>query len=554
MHRRNFVMTSLAAPLIIAARKADMPEHPVVRTTEGMARGFKEGGAAAFLGLRYGASTAGKNRFRPATPPERWEGVRDFVQYGERSPQPVEASAQTGIAGAEKAPTEKKPPPENKDLSVDGEDCLRVNVWTPSVGQGAKLPVLLWLHGGGFRTGSAAATVNDGARLAAGRNVVVVSINHRLGVFGHLMLDHLDPAYADSGNNGMLDIVVALRWIKRNVAAFGGDPSRVTIFGESGGGAKVCALMAMPPAQGLFSGAISQSGGMLWGVERNTASQLSDMLLEKLGVDRSNLAALADIPFRKIQDAADSLPEGSARTFAPVIGGSLPDHPFANGAPAISRNVPFILGTSRDEATVLVGAPPMFSLSWEALRAVVGKSPVRDPDALIAGYRALYPAYSPSDIFFAIMSQYLLIRSSVAVAQARAALEGANTWMYSLEWRTSAMGGKLGAPHGLSVPLAFDNAPSMPMMLPPSDAVTRVSSIFGDFWTSFAANGKPTSSSIVWPRYSATGMETLLINTTPSIVSDPRGAERRLLQDVPWFDVCGAKPRPAPAVARKGAA
>lgn len=546
--RRDFLLASAANLALIGpgtARSQDgtgsssPANSPVVRVSEGQARGYLDGKVAVFKGLRYGAPVAGKSRFRPASPPPAWTGIRDFHSWGESAPQTSNHSAQIGQPAP--APGPWKP---SIEPDAQGEDCLRLNIWTPAVDRGASLPVMVWIHGGGFRIGSGSVNLTEGLNLAASRNVVMVTLNHRLGLFGYMMLDHLDPSYADSGNVGMLDIVQALRWIQANIREFGGDPDRVTIFGESGGGAKVCALLAMPVAKGLFSSAISQSGGMVWGVEPQMAQLAADAVLGKLGVTKDNLDALETLP----TDAFLKAGEEWARKFAPVIGGSLPNHPFADGAPSVSRDVPFIIGTSRDESTVLVGSPAAFELNWDALPAILAKVLSIDPEALVANYRALYPSYSPSDIYFSVMSEYLIIRSSVHVAKARAAQEGARTWAYSLEWRAPVMG-KFGVPHGLSVPLAFG---TIDQALPADAGLLAVSSLMGDLWTSFAAKGAPSSAKISWPQYSTAAHETLAIGVEPTIVPGLRDAERQVMASVPWFDITGGqRAAPTPPVSEE---
>ncbi|ABQ70563.1 Carboxylesterase, type B [Rhizorhabdus wittichii RW1] len=550
MQRRDFLLASIAGMgwmhgSAYAGRRAAKGDSspPVVRTGEGLARGARSGGVSLFKGLRYGAPVGGRARFRRAAPPPPWTGIRDFRDFGDLAPQPGKHSPQIGLPAPDAGPWTSF-----TDPAPEGEDCLRLNIWTPEADPGAARPVLVWLHGGGFREGSGSINASDGQVLAAENGVVVVTLNHRLGVFGYLSLDHLDPAFADSGNVGMLDIVDALRWIRHNIRAFGGDPDRVAIFGESGGGAKVCALMAMPEARGLFHGAITQSGVLVWGMERAQAAEAANALLDKLDIGRDP-QRLLDLPAQAILDGVSALGDGWARKFLPVIGGSLPRHPFADGVPAESRDVPMIIGTSRDEATILVGSPPIFALDWDGLRATLAKMFPGDMAALVAGYRQLYPAKSPADVFFAVMSEFLIVRSSAYVANLRAAGASAPTWVYSLEWPTPIMDGKLGVPHGLSVPLAFGTMAQVPSMVPVDAGSTAVSALIRQGWSSFAAGGAPRPSSIAWPPYGAAGREVLAIDAAPSIVRDPRGAERRLLADLPWFDTNGDH-RAAPALAK----
>ncbi|GLS99440.1 carboxylic ester hydrolase [Sphingobium jiangsuense] len=519
--------------------------HPVVRTSEGLARGYGDGGVSVFKGLRYGAATGGAGRFRRSRPPERWRGIRDFHAYGESAPQLANRDPQIGLPAVEPDLWASFTSP-----AAQGEDCLRLNIWTPSARPEAQRPVLVWIHGGGFREGSGGSNATDGRLLAASNDVVVVTLNHRLGVFGFLSLDHFDASYADSGNVGMLDIVDALKWIRANIRNFGGDPDRVTVFGESGGGAKVSTLLAMPEAVGLFARAICQSGVLIWGEEREAARKAADAVLDHAGIRPGDVEALAALPTAKLLASVNALGPAVARQFMPVIGGSLPTHPFADGAPDISAHIPLIIGTSRDEARNLVGSPAMFALDWESLPRTLQKMFSIDPAGIVSGYRALYPEYSPSDIFFAVMSQFLIIRSAIHAAEARARQAGARTWVYSLEWPTPVAGGRFGAPHSLSVPLVFGTMEAVPSMVPANAESVALSGLMRELWTSFAAEGQPRSSQIEWPLYFAPARRTLALDAPPAVRGNLRAAERRILADLPWFDTNGGhRPPPADAAA-----
>lgn len=531
--RRPFLAMAATVPLMTGGRLWAKSAEPVVTTTQGKARGIISQGVFAFKGLRYGSPTGGANRFKPAQPPEPWQGVRDFFDYGARAPQ-----------------NRPKPSPDSPlaswiDPTESGEDCLRLNIWTPTLEPREKLPVMVWLHGGGFSSGSGSTNVYAGHNLAKGRDVVVVTVNHRLNIFGHLSLGHLDPAYADSGNVGILDIVAALRWVKANIVGFGGDPSRVMIFGESGGGAKVCSLMAMPSAQGLFHAAVCESGPMVWGVTPEDARGAAAVVLDKMKVAPGNLAKLQTLTMEEIMAAFEGAGPEWLRSFSPVIGGSLPTHPFADTAPAFSKNIPMIIGMTRDEATILNPAPANFTLNWESLTPAMTKVLNSDSAAVIAGYRALHPDYSPSDIFFAAMTQHMLTRNAFHVADMRVASGAKDTWMYSLEWRTPVKNGIYRAPHTLEIPFVFDTVKDSPSLLPDNQDTQYLSRLCGDLWTSMAAKRQPKSKLAHWPRYTAK-RETLMINTPPMIQNDPRADERALLKDIAPFNICGrGVPRPS---------
>ena len=369
---------ALEAPDVLASGAS-----PVANTRYGKIRGVANGSIKVFKGVPYGASTAGANRFMPPQPPAPWNDVRDATAYGDRSPQADAA----GFMEEEVV---------SLDHSPMSEDCLRLNIWTAGLKDGKKRPVMVWFHGGGFSGGSGGNVRYDGSNLARKHDVVLVTVNHRLNAFGFLYLAKLGgEAFADSGNAGMLDIVASLNWIRDNIAEFGGDPDRVTIFGQSGGGAKVTTAMAMPQAVGRFHRVIAESGLALKAVTPEEASDVAAKLMTQLGLQPGQIDRLQQIPYQQILAAMAALGPAGNR-FGPVLDGrSLVsgNGAFDPVAPALSANVPMILGSTLTEITFLK-ATPLDPIDDATLRADL-KRGLRVDDAetekLIALYKRDFP-------------------------------------------------------------------------------------------------------------------------------------------------------------------
>jgi len=498
------------------------PANAVVHTKAGDVRGFMRGPIYIFKGIPYGMDTGGAARFLPPRAAAPWSDVRLSINYGPVSPQPVQDRSNQEIAFAS-----------DWDAGYASEDCLRINVWSSSLDAGAKLPVMVWLHGGGFFAGSSQElAVYDGENLAR-QGVVVVSMNHRLGPLGFMDLAAVGgDAFARSANVGMLDLVLALEWVRDNIAGFGGDASRVTIFGHSGGGGKVSTLMAMPGAKGLFHRAIVMSGSFPAGMPRPQAQALAAATMEELGVkgdvqalqrvDTARLMIAADAASKKLNGAA---PGGMPMRvgFGPVV--DTPDLPqgWANGAPALSAHVPLIVGNVRDEFR------PLTLPQTDADLPQVVPPPLSSKAAeIVAALRKDYPNLPTPDI--AAIIGGLPIRN-LALEQARKqhALGGANVYSYWFTWATPVLDGRLGAPHGIDLPPAFDNVARCDQFTGNDPGAQKIAKRMSRAWVSFAASGNPSQPDLEWPPFEPERRPTMVFDVATRVEYDPAGAALRLM-------------------------
>lgn len=521
------------------AGSAPRAEFVEVDTVEGRLKGQKQNGVCIFRGVRYAGSPVGAARFKAPPPLAKWKGVRDALVWGHPA---LQVSGQTFGPG-EAAPD---------------EDCLVLNVWTPAVNDGRKRPVMFYCHGGGFSTGSGASAMQEGSNLARENDVVVVQSNHRLGIMGYLFLaDVLGESYASSANAGMLDIVAALAWTKRNIEAFGGDPGNVMVWGESGGGAKTSCIYAMPSAAPYFHKASIESGPGIRMTEREDANRTTRWVLEKLGLSVKDAHKLLQVPAAKLLEVQLSPPpNGGSLTFlggrrgigasgvggfSPVVDGHvLPAHPFEPSAPAFSADKPLIVGSNRDEVVFFYMRSPdksVFALSEEALTKRINERFGPDAQKLLSAYRRGRPDASPSDIAIAIESAAFAGAGSIYIAERKVAQGRAPVFLYTMTDHINATipgtNYQVGAMHAMDIRLKFDNvaaAEARQKSLTPEEFADHdmAAKNMSHMWATFARTSQPAApGQPAWPAYDLQTRATMMIAARCHVANDPYPAERQ---------------------------
>ncbi len=488
---------------------------PVVETAEGRLRGISSGDIAVFRGIPYGADTGGANRFLPPQPVVPWRGIRDALTSGNISPQ---IPADRRRAYADLIFNDLQP-------GGMGEDCLVLNLWTPTLEPGARRPVIVRFHGGGFYGGSSNSPGMDGEMLARFGDAVVVTVNHRLSALGYLYLAD-DGEFADSGAAGMLDLVAALQWVQRNVAAFGGDPDRVLIFGQSGGGAKVSLLLAMPAAGGLFHRAGIMSGARLVATRRESAASVSEKLLGLLGLTRADVRKLQALPWstivaaQAVVEAGDRARGEAPRSFSPVLGQAIPQHPFVPQASDLARDIPLIVSSTLDERTY---REAKFDMSWVDLEEIVAAIPGANARDIVSMYRDDDPDASPFILNARIVTDRGFRRGARVLASRKAAQQGAPVWMYLWAAPSPAFGGRYGATHAVDNSYAMHDV-RMALSGPQADNL-RLADELASAWVALAATGDPNNPRTPeWPVYDEQTRRTLVFGHPSRVVDDPRRA------------------------------
>lgn len=518
MDRRSFLGgAALAGALSKVQAAAKVESAPSLATTaSGKIRGAIQDKVHYFKGVPYGASTEGSARFLPPAKPQPWTGVRDALELGPASPQVPSNLIPESMA--------QQP----KSDANGAEDCLHLNVWTPALDT-AKRPVMVWFHGGGYSAGSANWNMYNGGNLAAKENVVVVTVNHRLNVFGYLYLAELGgEKYTHASNVGMLDCIAALEWVRDNIAAFGGNPANVTIFGQSGGGGKVSTLLAMPAAKGLFHRAIAMSGSAVKGVPKDRASQGAEAFMAKLGLKPNQVDELQKMPQAQLLAAMRGV---QGLQLSPVVDGrTLPTDPFDPVAPAITADVPLMIGSTETEVTWnnSVNFDP---LDDAALHKRIADSMHLDDGAvskLIAVYKKGRPQASNLDLFFILSTDVSNFRTGTDTeANRKSELAKASVYKYYFQWYSPVREGKLRSYHTLDIPFVFQNVEIAESMVGSGPERQPLADKMSGAWAAFARSGNPNHKGIPkWEPYNEKTRATMIWNNQPKAVNDPYRDER----------------------------
>jgi para-nitrobenzyl esterase len=493
--------------------------NPEALTTHGRLRGIREDGICSFRGIPFAAPPVGCLRFAAPEPAAPWAGVRDATAFGPSAPQlPIPFDLIEGM-----------------DVGATDEDCLFLNVFTPAA-DGARRPVLVWIHGGAFTIGSGSQRMYDARPLVRRGDAVVVTVNYRLGALGFLALEG-EGALA---NPGLLDQLAALRWVRENAAAFGGDPANVTVFGESAGGMSVGCLLGMPGARGLFARAVPMSGAAHTVNSADAAARVRADFCRELGAADGDVAALRAAPVDAILGAqqrceAAYLGHPLRMGFRPSVAeGSLPVRPIDAIRAGSAREVDVLVGATRDEWRLFAMMDPALrELDLPGLRRRLEARVPGHEERILGAYRDARPGASPSDLFSAIESDRLFRIPAVRLAEAQSA-QREGTFAYLFTWESPMFGGRLGACHGIDVPFVFGliGTPGAEKFAGSGPEAAALGDAAAGAWLSFARSGKPGHAGLpAWPRFDAR-RPTMLFGRSCELALDPGGAERAAWEGV----------------------
>lgn len=507
------------------------PQPVVVKTHKGVVRGSADAGVESFLGLRYAQAPVGDLRFQPPAPPEPWEDVASAEKYGSRCMQAV-------LALGSQFDTQDPP----------SEDCLFLNVWTPK-SDGNHRPVMVWLHGGGFAWGSGSAPAYNGTNLARRGDVVVVTLNHRLNLFGFANLSQLGPEFTNSVNVGMLDVVSALQWVHENIEAFGGDPDNVTVFGESGGAAKVSHLLGMPAARGLFNKAIIQSGADPRGLEADSIARDTRAIFEAAGMVGYDPEFIRTVPADHLVERAINLfkqgdavdvrfkrtgdmeaVDMAARLRTVRDDQTMPFDLFDPVATPVAEDVSLMLGWTKDEWTLMLAAedPDFTDMTEDELERGVATMYAGYGPAILKELRQAFPGYSPGHLAAALTSAETSYETILSAE--RKSDQAPPVYVYSLRWETPGRNGILRSPHSLDLPFVFDNVEESRDFVGPGTEPQRMADIMSEAWIAFARYGSPQTKGLPrWPEFTRQDRSVMFFDLSSHIEHDPLARVHHLI-------------------------
>ena len=504
---------ALAVPFLTTpARSAAVA--PIADTTCGKLRGSTETGIHVFRGVPYGADTSGKNRFMPPQKPKPWQGTRDAMHWGHVAPQPLPNGNYDYVNAVQWA----------TQPGGRGEDCLVLNVWTPALKDGGKRAVMFCIHGGGYTSGTGQNPVFDGRALARRGNVVVVTVNHRLGALGFLHLGDMAPEFAQSGVVGMMDLVAALEWVRDNIENFGGNPGKVLVFGQSGGGSKVCHLMAMPSAKGLFGAAGVESGAALRSGVRATAAGAAERLITQVGLPKPRFRELQQVPYEMIIGAQAAI---TGANFGPIVDGAVvPRDPFEPDSPQVSADVPLLAGSNLNDSN---SNRTDFSVDDAAAQEQLKTSMGADAARIWSAYRADDPKATAVHLLARISSDQGLRATTRTLIERKAAAGHAPGYLYLLRWPAPYMDKRYGSVHGTDVPLIFHNPELWPLTAGSKES-GAVADAMADAFIAMAKTGNPGTARLPWAPYNPSAKPTMQFDVQSGVKNDP---DRELLALLP---------------------
>ncbi|HET8840499.1 MAG TPA: carboxylesterase/lipase family protein [Ktedonobacteraceae bacterium] len=492
----------------------------IVETRYGKVQGSQQGAISVWKGIPFAQPPIGERRFRAPQPPEPWTDVRAATSFSPMAPQvPEMGESMVGTMGADRA----------VEMRPISEDCLYLNIWSPGAGE-EKRPVMVYIHGGAFTLGSASDPWYDGTSFAARHNIVVVSVNYRLGILGFVSLQDLAGADAGyTGNCGLLDQIAALQWVRENIAAFGGNPDQVTVMGESAGAMSIGALLGMPAARGLFQRAILQSGAAGDLATRAQAKQVAQALLAKLELEVTQAAELEKVPVEALLKVQPELGRefGGVRAFSPMIDGeTLPRHPLAMIAQGSATNVAILAGTNRDEWRLFALMSRASTVDEELLGRIFGD----EAQHALSMYTQARADASSEMAWIDIMGDLVFRIPAIRLAEGQIR-QGTPVWMYRFDWESPAFGGLLGAAHAMEIPFVFNTLDVGLSRMFTGDSPDRqpLSDLMHASWAAFIRNGDPTVVGLpTWPSYDLEKRATMIFSDNPHLIDDPQGQVRTL--------------------------